>query len=174
MPIALSTPARWPALLFFCVVCLQGCSLLPRGERNATADTASTPVNDSSALPAFTLEVNAPDGVRETLERHLELQRFRALPDLQDGELQRLLAAADANARELLGTMGYFAPTITVLMTDTPESKAALRAVVVVVEPGPQTRIASTQITVAPKEMPPSRPSTTPSCAEHGIASAIR
>ena len=149
MPIALSTPARWPALLFFCVVCLQGCSLLPRGERNATADTASTPVNDSSALPAFTLEVNAPDGVRETLERHLELQRFRALPDLQDGELQRLLAAADANARELLGTMGYFAPTITVLMTDTPESKAALRAVVVVVEPGPQTRIASTQITVA-------------------------
>jgi translocation and assembly module TamA len=149
MPIALSTPARWPALLFFCVVCLQGCSLLPRGEHNATADTASTPVNDSSALPAFTLEVNAPDGVRETLERHLELQRFRALPDLQDGELQRLLAAADANARELLGTMGYFAPTITVLMTDTPESKAALRAVVVVVEPGPQTRIASTQITVA-------------------------
>ena len=149
MPIALSTPARWPALLFFCVVCLQGCSLLPRGERNATADTASTPVNDSSSLPAFTLEVNAPDGVRETLERHLELQRFRALPDLQDGELQRLLAAADANARELLGTMGYFAPTITVLMTDTPESKAALRAVVVVVEPGPQTRIASTQITVA-------------------------
>ncbi len=149
MPIALSTPARWPALLFFCVVCLQGCSLLPRGDRNATADTASTPVNDSSSLPAFTLEVNAPDGVRETLERHLELQRFRALPDLQDGELQRLLAAADANARELLGTMGYFAPTITVLMTDTPESKAALRAVVVVVEPGPQTRIASTQITVA-------------------------
>ena len=117
MPIASPTPARWPALLFFCVVCLQGCSLLPRGEHSAAADTASTPVTDRSTLPAFTLEVRAPDGVRETLERHLELQRFRTLPDLQDGELQRLLGAADANARELLGTLGYLAPTITVLMT---------------------------------------------------------
>ncbi len=148
MPIASPTPARWPALLFFCVVCLQGCSLLPRGEHSAAADTASTPVTDRSTLPAFTLEVRAPDGVRETLERHLELQRFSALPDLQDGELQRLLGAADANARELLGTLGYFAPTITVLMTDTPGSSAALRAVVVVAEPGPQTHVASTRITV--------------------------
>ncbi|WP_026437862.1 autotransporter assembly complex family protein [Acidovorax sp. JHL-9] len=149
MPIAPPTPARWPALLFFCVVCLQGCSLLPLGEQGAAADAASAPVTDRSALPAFTLEVNAPDGVRETLERHLELQRFRNLTDLQDGELQRLLAAADANARELLGTLGYFAPTITVVMTDTPGSSAALRAVAVTVEPGPQTRIASTRITVA-------------------------
>ncbi|MBP3980147.1 MULTISPECIES: autotransporter assembly complex protein TamA [unclassified Acidovorax] len=148
MPIASPTPARWPALLFFCVVCLQGCSLLPRGEHSAAADTASTPVTDRSTLPAFTLEVRAPDGVRETLERHLELQRFRTLPDLQDGELQRLLGAADANARELLGTLGYFAPTITVLMTDTPGSSAALRAVVLVAEPGPQTHVASTRITV--------------------------
>ncbi|ART50955.1 outer membrane protein assembly factor [Acidovorax carolinensis] len=148
MPIAPPTPARWPALLFFCMVCLQGCSLLPRGEHSAAADTASTPVTNSSTLPAFTLEVRAPDGVRETLERHLELQRYKALPDLQDGELQRLLAAADANARELLGTLGYFAPTITVLMTDTPGSSTALRAVVVVAEPGPQTRIATTRITV--------------------------
>ena len=148
MPIAPPTPARWPALLLFCMVCLQGCSLLPRGEHSAAADSASTPVTDGSTVPAFTLEVRAPDGVRETLERHLELQRFRALPDLQDGELQRLLGAADANARELLGTLGYFAPTITVLMTDTPGSSAGLRAVVVVVEPGPQTRIASTRITV--------------------------
>ena len=149
MPIAPPTPARWPALLFFCVVCLQGCSLLPRGEPDAAADAAAIPVTDSSALSAFTLEVNAPDGVRETLERHLELQRFRNLTDLQDGELQRLLAAADANARQLLGTLGYFAPTITVVMTDTPASSAALRAVAVTVEPGPQTRIASTRITVA-------------------------
>ena len=149
MPIAPPTPARWPALLFFCLVCLQGCSLLPRGETRTTADAVPAPVTDRSALPAFTLEVRAPDGVRETLERHLELQRFQALHDLQAGELQRLLGAADANARELLGTLGYFAPTITVLMTDTPDSTTALRSVVVVAEPGPQTRIASTRITVA-------------------------
>eukprot|EP01031_Cornospumella_fuschlensis_P050868 gene50868-62214_t len=55
--------------------------------------------------------------------------------------VQGLLGAADANARELLGTMGYFAPTITVELTETPDSKAGPRTVVVTVQPGPQTRI---------------------------------
>ncbi len=62
--------------------------------------------------PAFSLEVKAPDSVRDTLERHLDLQRFRRCPDLQNEELRRLLGAADANARELLATLGYSAPTI--------------------------------------------------------------
>lgn len=71
--------------------------------------------------------MNAPDGVRETLERHLELQRFRALPDLQDGELQRLLAAADANARaNCWAPWATLPPTITVLMTDTPRKQSRL------------------------------------------------
>ena len=98
------------------------------------------------ATPSFTVEVRAPDAVRDTLERHLELQRFRSLPDLHASELQRLLAAADANARELLGTLGYFAPTITVELTETPQAKAAPRTVVVTVQPGPQTHVASADI----------------------------
>lgn len=98
------------------------------------------------ATPSFTVEVRAPDAVRDTLERHLELQRFRSLPDLHASELQRLLGAADANARELLGTLGYFAPTITVELTETPQAKAAPRTVVVTVQPGPQTHVASADI----------------------------
>ena len=91
--------------------------------------------------PAFSLEVKAPDSVRDTLERHLELQRFRLLPDLQNEELRRLLHAADANARELLGTLGYFAPTIAIDLREaaapqppsitrpamTPRAKASMR-----------------------------------------------
>ncbi|MES2927623.1 MAG: BamA/TamA family outer membrane protein [Pseudomonadota bacterium] len=141
-----STPAPWSALLLFSALCLQGCSLLPRGEDSESTGSTPTPAIAESGAPSFAVQVNAPANVRETLERHLELQRFRHLPDLHANELQRLLGAADANARELLGTMGYFAPTITVELTETPDSKAAPRTVVVTVQPGPQTRIASADI----------------------------
>ena len=139
------TPTPWSALLLVGVLCLPGCSLLPKAGGGDAADTPLTAIAPS-ASPSFTVEVRAPDAVRETLDRHLELQRFRNLPDLHANELQRLLGAADANARELLGTLGYFGPTITIELVDTPGSKAASRSVVVTVEPGPQARIASADI----------------------------
>lgn len=139
-------------------MCLQGCSLLPKDGSEedaeglptvAAADGEADPVSTS---PSFAVEVRAPDEVRETLERHLELQRFRNLPDLHQSELQRLLGAADANARELLGTLGYFAPTITVELMAAPGTQPdAPRTVVVTVQPGPQTRIASADIAFSGK-----------------------
>ena len=114
--------------------------------RPKDADSDAAAAAAEPATPSFTVEVRAPDAVRDTLERHLELQRFRSLPDLHASELQRLLGAADANARELLGTLGYFAPTITVELTETPQAKAAPRTVVVTVRPGPQTHVASADI----------------------------
>ena len=139
------TPAPWSALLLFGVLCLQGCSLLPRDEgdsggNNQTVQGAAPAIAESSS-PSFAVEVRAPGAVREVLERHLDLQRFRHLPDLHANELQRLLGAADANARDLLGTLGYFAPTITVELTENSEAQAAPRTVVVTVQPGPQTRV---------------------------------
>lgn len=144
------TPAPWPALLLIGALCLPGCSLLPRAEKGDDSQEASTAAIAGSATPAFDLRVRAPATVQDTLERHLELQRFRHLPDLHANELQRLLGATDANARELLGTMGYFAPTITVELTETPDSPTAPRAVVVTVEPGPQTHVASADIVFSP------------------------
>ena len=127
--------------------------MLPFGKDKTSPDDASATANGSPIVqsedPSFAVVVQAPKEVRETLERHLELQRFRNLPDLQSSELQRLLGAADANARELLGTMGYFAPTITVELTETPQSKAAPRTVTVTVQPGPQTQITKADIAFA-------------------------
>ena len=149
------TPALWSALLLSGALCLSGCSLLPRADEPTAGDTRSDIAGPeaSNGTPSFDVVVRAPDAVRETLERHLELQRFRQLPDLQANELQRLLGATDANARELLGTLGYFAPTITVELTEAQETagsrKGAPRTVTVTVEPGPQTRIARADITVA-------------------------
>lgn len=135
-------------MLLFAALPLQGCSLLPLGaDRNAAdAETTTERTMAEASLSSFAVEVRAPQSVRETLVRHLELQRFRGLPDLQANELQRLLGAADANARELLGTMGYFAPTITIELSNTPDSRHAPRTVTVNVQPGPQARIVSADI----------------------------
>ncbi|MDB5894329.1 MAG: hypothetical protein JWQ88_1860 [Rhodoferax sp.] len=67
---------------------------------------------EAATPPAFDLAVDAPDEIRELLEKHLDLQRYRAVPDLNEAELARLLVMAEANARELIATLGYFSPEI--------------------------------------------------------------
>lgn len=140
-------PACLPALLFAAVALLQGCSLLPQKDAaEATAD--ASPVTSETNGPsrdAFTLEVRAPDTVRDYLERHLEIQRFRRLDDLGAIEVSRLMVAAEANARELLNTIGYFTPTLTLELNETPGGKAP-REVLITVEPGPITRVSAVQI----------------------------
>ncbi len=101
----------WPALL-----AVSGCASGPLSGplsgpfAGLRADASAAP----AAPPAFNLEVRAPDNVRQYLLRHLEMLRYRDLPDLDTNELRRLLAAADANVRDLLGTLGYFSPDISI------------------------------------------------------------
>ena len=111
-----STPVRWPALLLFSLLGLQGCSLLPPslgGPKDKAPDVSGVP--DDAPL-AFTLDVRAPEDIDVYLTKNLELQRFRRFPGLEARELSRLLGAADDNARELLGTLGYFSPSLTLEM----------------------------------------------------------
>jgi len=142
MPFRPRTPAPWPALLFASLLGLSGCSLLPA----QGADGADAP----PARAAFTLDIQAPAAVHALLERHLELQRFRQQEDLQDSELDRLLAAAHTDARALLATQGHFAPTLTVTQTAAPAGAPAPRAIVLTVEPGPQTRVTEAEIGFQP------------------------
>lgn len=127
-------------MLLGAALLLSGCSLLSPKDKEAEAMGI-----DTSGPPAFTLEVDAPRQVRALLEQHLELKRFRHQPDLQRRELTRLLGATDANVRELIGTLGYFSPTVTVELTDTPEEEAP-RKVVVRVDPGPPTIIEKSEV----------------------------
>ncbi|MES2976553.1 MAG: autotransporter assembly complex family protein [Pseudomonadota bacterium] len=138
---------RWFAVLALlpAVLVVSGCAsgLSPAGALFPRATSASAPAGPA----AFALEVKSPDdAVRQYLERHLELQRYRELADLDSNELRRLLAAADANARDLLGTLGYFSPDIAIEMTDTPGDAAALRKVVMTVQPGPPVRVGSVNL----------------------------
>jgi len=123
-------------LLFFAISgALTGCSALTPTASERSSEAAA------SGAAALTLQVRAPKEVRDYLEKHLELQRFRAFPDLQERELSRLLGAADANARELLATLGYFSPDIQIDLTKTPDDRRAPRAIVVTVDPGERTTI---------------------------------
>lgn len=129
---------------------LQGCSLLPPalGGPSKAPEEAGVP---EDAPIAFALEVQAPPDIAAYLIKNLELQRFRRFPGLQARELSRLLDAADSNARQLLATLGYFSPKVTLEMTETPDAQAqaqAPRTITLIVEPGPQTQVASVQVAV--------------------------
>lgn len=148
-------PARWPALLLLSVLGVSGCSLLPPslgGPADKAPDVSGVP--DDAPL-AFTLDVRAPKDIDVYLTKHLELQRFRRFPGLEARELSRLLGAADDNARELLATLGYFSPTLTLEMQETPGAEAP-RTIVLTVEPGPQTHISDTDISVTGPDTGPS------------------
>src|SRR5688572_16030503 len=145
-------PARWPALLFLSLaLLLQGCGLLAKKDGEpASAEASPVTAVDGGrkdARDAFSLEVRSPDdAVREYLQLHLDLQRYRKLDDLAASEVSRLMVAAEANARELLNTLGYFTPTLTLELHETPDSDKAPRQITLNVEPGPATRVSAVQI----------------------------
>lgn len=157
---ATRVPAGWPAFfLVLAVLMLSGCSLLrPAQERPEAAPDDGTQVMKSEQAAeereapaagrrqAFTVEVRGPNPARELLERHLDLQRYSRLDDLSLAEISRLMAAAEPNARQLLGTLGLFTPTLTLELQDTPGGQRADHAIVVTVEPGPVTRVGEVQL----------------------------
>jgi translocation and assembly module TamA len=105
--------------------------------------------------PRFDIDLQASTGeLREFLLRHLELQRFRALRDLDASELARLLTMAPDNLRGLLGTLGYFSPVIDIQLKPSdaqavpaaPGTPPSLGTVTVRVDAGAPTRIASSQV----------------------------
>ncbi len=95
--------------------------------------------------PSFEVTIEAPEPLNAFLARHAELQRFKTLPDLSRAELERLVAQAPQNLRDLLGTQGHFSPTVEVRLTslDRPVPQVHIR-----VEPGPPTRVALIQVTL--------------------------
>ena len=137
-------PACLPAFLFVATLLLQGCSLLQKNEPEAGGAPVQSTTHEGQP-EAFTVEVRAPDAVRDYLIRHLEIQRYRQVDDLGATEVSRLMVAADGNVRELLATLGYFTPTLTLELKDTSASRAP-REVAITVAPGEQARVGEVQI----------------------------
>lgn len=114
------------------------CSAVIVGAALAQTDPETAPVTTE----AFSLQVQAPEATRALLLRHLELQRYRGLTDLDATELQRLLASADAQARELLATVGHFGPRLDWQTETSADSSTGVRwQVRLQVDPGPVAQI---------------------------------
>ncbi|HZY19088.1 MAG TPA: BamA/TamA family outer membrane protein [Ramlibacter sp.] len=120
-----------------------GCLLQILGWLACLAGTSAWAQDDRSA-GSFRIEVRAPSQVRELLERHLELQRYREVPDLEEAELERLLRLAERDTRELVGTLGFFSPRLDIRRE--PGAPGPVPLVVVEVDPGPKATVAAVDI----------------------------
>lgn len=107
------------------------------------AQEAGVPGNSATA---FEVDISSTPEVKEYLQRHLELMRYRGLADLDNVELERLLVAADSDARELLATLGYFSPEVKVQLRPLPTGSTAPRQVLIAINPGPVTRVSAIAI----------------------------
>ena len=140
--------ALW--VLFFAAI-LAGCSSLPFfGDKDKDAAEAEP------LITQYELEVDAPKPLDKLLLDYLDLGRFQKTPRadaITSSELDRLAAAAPAQARALLETEGYFNATVTIARSDPPES---LPRLTITVEPGPRVMVQSvtldTATPLAPKE----------------------
>ena len=119
--------------------------LLVAGLCNAQTE----PDNNTQGVAAFDIAVRTPpefSELRELIEKHNDLQRYRAVSDLDDAELARLIVLATANVRNLAGTLGYFKPTVDI----TQEKDGLLRPLIAItVTPGPVTTVTSTRFNFA-------------------------
>jgi translocation and assembly module TamA len=104
--------------------------------QTATPQGEVGPTGAEPEISAFDIAVRAPDGVRELLEKHLELQRYRAVSDLDEAELARLIVLAERNVRNLVGTLGYFSPDIRITREGALNQRPTI---VVAVDPGEAT-----------------------------------
>jgi len=107
-----------------------------------TPEGATGPTSAQPEVTAFDIAVRAPQPIKDMLERHLELQRYRAVTDLDEAELARLIVLAERNVRNLVGTLGYFSPNITITREGGPTGQPGQRpTIVVAVEPGQATTV---------------------------------
>ncbi|PAT35623.1 outer membrane protein assembly factor [Vandammella animalimorsus] len=120
------------------------------GATDVAADAAddAEPQQGAQAPLSFTVQVRSSQrDIAQHLERHLALQRYVHFPDLRELEFNRLMAEADANARDLLAALGYFNPQLELRVEQGQEQ--APRRIVIEVDPGPQTTVASHRIEFA-------------------------
>ena len=149
----MKAPVRALALLLLAAL-LGGCSSLPFfGKKDDAASEEKAP---EPLVQQYEFEVEAPDPSKKLLADFLDLARFQKVPkaDAPDQrELDRLVAAAPTQARQLLETEGYFDAEVKVAQST---AASGLPRIVLTVEPGPRVIVKSLSIAsatpLAPRE----------------------
>ncbi len=117
---------------------LGGCANMPFfGSRDAKTEGATA----EPQVALYQFDVVAPEPLDKLLETYLDLARFRKAPRsdaVTVAELDRLAAAAPAQARALLETEGYFNATVTSERSTDANGTPRVRLAVM---PGPRTLV---------------------------------
>ena len=122
---------------------LAGCASLPFFGKDADAE-GRAPAEPQ--IPLYELEVRAPGTLQQLLLDYLDLARFQSAPAseaITSAELERLAAAAPAQARSLLETEGYFDANVKVTRS---AGASGLPRIEVDVVPGPRVIVRSITI----------------------------
>ncbi len=138
---------RLAALLW--MLALGGCALLSSDTPDSPDDDARSAAPAELERPAYRLEVQAPGDLRTLLVTYLDLARFQSAPQAEritGAELDRLVAAAPAQARSLLETEGYF--NAQVRTEQRPAEGDAGPLILVTVDPGPRTLVERVELDV--------------------------
>ena len=148
--------------LLFAAAGLSGCASISSLWKNEPPPASAAPGSAADAAPVrlvaeYDLVVEAPGDLRDLLQEHLDLARFRSAPEdqrLSRQELGRLIQAAPQQAQALLETEGFFNAQVQVSRSD------SMPVVVTVkVAPGAQARVTTLQMDFAGALMPePDRP----------------
>ena len=138
---ALLQAVRWLPL----AAALGGCANLPFfGAKAPAADAVQAPA--PTGVAQYRFEVAAPPPLVALLQNYLDLARFEKAPATEaitGAELDRLAAAAPAQARALLETEGYFNANVTVARS---ADAAGAPLVRLVVDLGPRTLVGASSI----------------------------
>ncbi|WP_310387340.1 autotransporter assembly complex protein TamA, partial [Roseateles sp.] len=162
---------------------LSGCSTLQefRDSLNpkAAAERQAKAAQTSGRLVAeYKLVVIAPTSkLRDLLETHLDLARFRTAPEdqrLSPQELRRLSSAAPLQARALLETEGFFNAQVQVENSapDASSEDYSRPTITVRVEPGPQTLVTALTLDFSGELLQPIAYDSTANSAADSPASA--
>ncbi|HEX2539957.1 MAG TPA: BamA/TamA family outer membrane protein [Caldimonas sp.] len=137
--------APWRALWCLLLTALMtGCTSLPF--LNGKEEPEATQAAAEPEVPLYDFDVQAPEPLRTLLLDYLDLSRFRSAPSTEritGAELDRLAAAAPAQARSLLETEGYFDAEVKIEQARTADGLARLTLSVV---PGPRVVVKSVAI----------------------------
>jgi translocation and assembly module TamA len=128
---------------------LAGCSHLPWTQK----DGATPAATEVPTMRMYELVIDAPTALKPLMLKYLDLARFQSVPErdaISSGELSRLIAAAPAQARALLETEGYFNAVVTAQREPAVAAtvSTATPRVVLSIEPGPRTQVASLALDV--------------------------
>ncbi|TWG86474.1 autotransporter secretion outer membrane protein TamA [Cupriavidus gilardii J11] len=95
-------------------------------------------------LAEYRVEIVAPDPLKEILEQHLDLVRYRERTDLSDDQFAYMVETVGEQVRQFAATEGWFDPKTTTRV----EGDGEARVVHLTVEPGARTTIRDVNIAV--------------------------